>query len=660
MKAVVRFLTETVFKIYIMRKIILILLSIIFLSTASAQWNPWSYYNNTANNQEVPLQKLDGSLSGNTLLDVSGNGYNGKLVNSYMAYPQLPASVSSSPTTEGFTCRDFSISMKIKPAYFPAFSPLFSRCNGTGWANMISTLMVYSGTLTYISANGVSNSTNSIKALTVDSTYNVQIKFNNTGQRLSWVINGVTGSASFVNYTPSTAVTSDVFYFFNDVAGSRANYCKVSDVKFYSDTTYTNLTHWYPCGEGNGVVLYDVVGTKNIVLPSAANLVYYKEQSDLHYNWTKGFQLYGNDTNIIRVPYKSNGTKITPTINAYTKYADCDAGAFNNFAESGIKRNPTNITALKNLGIDTNNVIYFMGANGYDSLSYCTGFGTQETNWQVYSTKKDRSVTFATPQYMGAYVNYLVAQTGIRNFTTITKALKFTTGTIGTPLNVVINTGIYNEQALRLKNYTHLIGVNKETCIINGAYTDNEVEATIQNNSTLEWSGITSNIANLTLKGTNLRYVIHDDGIGGTKSITNCTLIHYGNAGADTYRGHTVWAATDAFGHGFQGTTNSQTLNVINVTATGKRYGWASHTNTGSATYGSIMNFSNCTFYSTSAEPKYSFRISYAYANGDVYILNNCIINGGAYIEGAVSPIGKIIFNNTTYGSIFCQQGTCF
>lgn len=246
------------------------------------------------------------------------------------------------------------------------------------------------------------------------------------------------------------------------------------------------------------------------------------------------------------------------------------------------------------------------------------------------------------------------------DYTTVAGALAgITDATYGFRYNVLIYPATYNEVHLQMKNYVNLVGTNIDSCIINGSYSNNTAQATIQNNSTIEWSNITCDISNLTIKGTNVRYVIHDDGITGTKSISNCTLVHYGCDGANTYWGTTVWAAPDAFGHGFAGTTNSQTLNVINVTATGKRFGWASHTNTGSVSYSSYMNLTNCTFYSTSADPKYSFRIYYAYANGDIYTLNNCTIHNGFYAEGTVNSIGKILLTNTTYDTLYCQSGYC-
>lgn len=97
----------------------------------------------------------------------------------------------------------------------------------------------------------------------------------------------------------------------------------------------------FPIAEGYGTSLYDVSGNDNH--GTATNITestFWGTKQDVYpYNITSGFEEYDDDAtgnNIIRVPYKTDGTQITPTISGYTKNQNNPAGEFHNQAESHI------------------------------------------------------------------------------------------------------------------------------------------------------------------------------------------------------------------------------------------------------------------------------------------------------------------------------------
>jgi hypothetical protein len=111
----------------------------------------------------------------------------------------------------------------------------------------------------------------------------------------------------------------------------------------YNDTyTGTAPKLQLPLSEGFGSVLYDVSGENNhVTLFNVTESSFWGENQNMyHYNIHNGFEHYDDDatgTDIIRVPYKLDGTQITPTITGYTKNQNNPAGKFHNDAETKIK-----------------------------------------------------------------------------------------------------------------------------------------------------------------------------------------------------------------------------------------------------------------------------------------------------------------------------------
>lgn len=91
-----------------------------------------------------------------------------------------------------------------------------------------------------------------------------------------------------------------------------------------TDPTAANLVGQWPFSEGAGTTIYDVSGNGND--GTATNITestfWNIRQSEVFYNQFKGFELYDDDaTGLVKryIPYKADGTQITPTISGYTK-----------------------------------------------------------------------------------------------------------------------------------------------------------------------------------------------------------------------------------------------------------------------------------------------------------------------------------------------------
>lgn len=517
--------------------------------------------------QQNILQKLDFSMDADKklLLDVSGNGNNGKLVNSNCTFDNASRNIgviSTDPEADNMLFSDFSVEFYFSITdTITANYAIFGRTNGGLFNNLLSLFWCTGGNLTYYSASGSANSAVVIINTLVQNTiYHVKASINNTAGTISWEVNGTAGSANFTNRTPVTNQAND-YVAMGRVSGFYGINGKLFGVKYYTGLNYTNLTHYWPCAEGKGVTIYDVVGGKDLTLASETSK--WSTQDEYHYNLTKGFQLFGNSS-VIRVPYNNDGTKKDPTIVGYTNFADCDAGTFHNFAETGIKRNYLNVAALTSAGVANTNVIYYGSLSGYSGYGYCKNYMGLETDYTLYSVAE----TLTT--YRKTFFGYALFSNYIRD--TVTKVLiAGSTGKIHSinlknivasaiGCDVFIKNGAYNltnattELQITIPEDVGVVGESKSNTIINGHLAADTAVATIAALSTFGNSnGNGFRLANLTATAQNMRYVVHDDGteIAPIKRIYNVKLEHYGNH--DAYLiDPLVFLTCDAYGSGYQ------------------------------------------------------------------------------------------------------------
>lgn len=109
----------------------------------------------------------------------------------------------------------------------------------------------------------------------------------------------------------------------------------------YNGTYSGSCLARYPLAEGAGSTVYDISGNDNhgTLTNFTLSNAWGTTQDVFHYNILNGFEEYDDDAtglDIIRVPYKTDGTQITPTISGYTKNQNNDAGNFHNDAETKI------------------------------------------------------------------------------------------------------------------------------------------------------------------------------------------------------------------------------------------------------------------------------------------------------------------------------------
>lgn len=288
------------------------------------------------------------------------------------------------------------------------------------------------------------------------------------------------------------------------------------------------------------------------------------------------------------------------------------------FAGSGLSDNK-----IKNLFNTLNNTLTIFNYNVVES---------GDTSYMIRTVKQDGSGDFWTIQ--GAIDSTLVSKTN--------------------PRYILIYPGTYNEVSIDTKSYCHLIGTDKETCIIAGYHAAETDTVILFGESTIEWAGDECNIENLTITIQNGRYCIHaDEECTGARTIYNCILEHKGNTEADTYHGH-ITGSIHAFGHGFH---NSDTVIMRKVTASAVGRAFFSHTGTLGNTAGYFL-VDSCEF--TSTTDTVSGFIGYYVSNGDVYDIRETTFNEYFWIINDVSILGFLLLTNVVYDSYYCKTGTCF
>jgi hypothetical protein len=197
-----------------------------------------------------------------------------------------------------------------------------------------------------------------------DGSYNETTAFSGSGD-------ASIGLFSYISAAPFDGQIFDVRIFDTAITPTQINqiYNKSLDIG-------VDPVGWYPLAEGAGETVYDVSGNDNhgtITNATLANTFWGTKQDEVHYNIQKGFEYYDDDaTHLIinRVPYKTDGTKITPVISGYTKISDNDASTFaHNNAETKLSYPlaPETIKADVEDGADT---LYNAGKTAANPIGY--------------------------------------------------------------------------------------------------------------------------------------------------------------------------------------------------------------------------------------------------------------------------------------------------
>lgn len=288
------------------------------------------------------------------------------------------------------------------------------------------------------------------------------------------------------------------------------------------------------------------------------------------------------------------------------------------------------------------------------SFMYMGAALTQLQAQKLYQAEKRYLEAFGTSADTIVFNEVTIDPDGGGDYTSITDALAaITNNTSRNQYNLNISDTLY-EVGIEMKDWIHLIGDDTSTAKIIGYLPADTTEAAIIQTSTIDCDYVNCNFENIHISIQNGRYAIHSDAgsaiyrsEGATQNFTGCKIVHEGNAEADAFWGHEVWATTDALGAGL---SFNMTINVNNCEAVSKgtstttSRGIAQHAATAS-TYKSIMNISN-TICRTNTT--YALRIGMLFNNQDEYYFNDVeMYGGGLLIDGA----GTYTDNTTEVGT---------
>lgn len=210
--------------------------------------------------------------------------------------------------------------------------------------------------------------------------------------------------------------------------------------------------------------------------------------------------------------------------------------------------------------------------------------------------------------------------------------------------DILVSPGTYTNINWEVKNYTNLIGQQRENSIIASELADNVNPSTIKDVQTL-WVNGSTRLANLAVTGRNVRYPIHSEGSGQNKDtqmvIENCHIEHLGNDGARQYQidnggnPDLVWPFTTAWGWG---AASGQRFSAKRSTFRSPTVAWYVHTNS-YFDKPCISSLDNCECIATNSDGK-SIRVQpLGSIRDDVVQINNCLLVGDIdYISGPWIP----------------------
>jgi len=591
------------------------------------------------------IQQLSGAVEsdGFTLKDLSAEGNDALLVNSNCLKGSNTAlninSLNTTPVASGLSCYDFSVEFSFKTSTITGTKVILGRFSDAGGTSgFLSCFTMAASGLKYYHADGSSSSNTTIIALlTANQEYKIKATVSNSTGRIDWFVDGVAGAgANITNKTPATALANEMFAIGRGYASSSALVSEsIWDVKYYDSVNYADLTHHWPLCEGNGLGFYDIIGTLHGTMQGAS----WGTQNKYHYNYINGFELYGNSTGlVIRVPYKAAKAKITPTISGYTKYSDCDAGAFHNFAETGIKRNPLNDATLAASGVADTNVIYYGSLDGNDGYSFVKNWMELENNWCVYSSSSDRKSKFSMPlatSYFTAGSTRVILGLSGKVHSTNLKA-----GVSVASRDYYVRNGTYTLNSatlipILLPNGANIIGQSKAGVIINGSLPYDAGNLVSNDTSTFDVENITAlgySINNLSATARNMRYVLHDDFPTQdlTRNLKNVDFEHFGSVDAIAYDALTVKYQA-ACGTGWRSgsvtnTTGSRFKGFGTDAGFQFGYGFGAHGNE-VQTNPANWEFINTDFEADANYPCFAIRFEPSTTQQDTFKFNGCTFN---------------------------------
>jgi hypothetical protein len=162
---------------------------------------------------------------------------------------------------------------------------------------------------------------------------NVRVEYTGKGTgnagRIAIYVNGNTAALNFAGTIPDTVAFNGSQYF-GSYGGVLFGFIRYSECKISADCT---LIAQYTFCEGYEDTIYDVSGNDYHMSVNNTNpdffWFWHREDSMFcEYLVTNGFELYSDGADFVRVPYRLDGSKITPTITGFSKIANRDPAYF--------------------------------------------------------------------------------------------------------------------------------------------------------------------------------------------------------------------------------------------------------------------------------------------------------------------------------------------
>lgn len=123
----------------------------------------------------------------------------------------------------------------------------------------------------------------------------------------------------------------------------------------------------YPCAEGAGLMLYDVIGNRHGQISGAVEATLWSQrQNTFHYNIARGYSLYtGAGVNEVYVPYALDGINVITAISGYSLAGHFRAGYYHNGAETQISQPLAPALQVADTGLN-----YWFSAGVAQSIAY--------------------------------------------------------------------------------------------------------------------------------------------------------------------------------------------------------------------------------------------------------------------------------------------------
>lgn len=212
------------------------------------------------------------------------------------------------------------------------------------------------------------------------------------------------------------------------------------------------------------------------------------------------------------------------------------------------------------------------------------------------------------------------------------------------PYRILIHPGIYRDMDWHTKDWVDLVGIDRDTCVLDASLPDDHDPADISMHQTL-WGSTNTLIANLHIRCKNMRYPFHPDvtqpsvAVRKAMVLQNVIFEHLGNNGAADHQRalgaagdpDAVWIGTDGVGAGL---ASSCSIKADNCTFKGVRAGFGVH-NRPLSSDPMLVQLSNCHLIATAPDGYALLSESIGSGQNDKIILRGCDF------IGSIRSVGK-------------------